>query len=58
MHLHCTGFNSLTTDVDSITEDFEKYPLDSLIAKLNNSFPLHLAIDIVCDRFTEDEVFC
>jgi hypothetical protein len=52
-----TGFGSLRKAVEPISEDFERYLLSSLIEELNNLFPVGLAIDFVCDRFLEDEVF-
>jgi hypothetical protein len=53
----CTGFDNLLTAVDPISEDFEKYLLDNLIAELKNLFLLNLATDIVCDRFTAEDDF-
>jgi hypothetical protein len=43
--------------LDPNREDFERYLLASLIDEMNNLFLLSLAMDFVCDRFLEEEVF-
>jgi hypothetical protein len=43
--------------VDPNREDFERYLLASLIDEMNNLFLLSLAMDFVCDRFLEEEMF-
>jgi hypothetical protein len=52
-----TGFNILKQDIDPIREDFELYLLVSLNDELKFLFPLNLATDLVCNRFTDEEVF-
>jgi hypothetical protein len=52
-----TGFDNLKTTVEPITEDEEKSLLVLLIEELNNLYPVNLCMDIVCDRFLEEEVF-
>jgi hypothetical protein len=53
------GFDNLKTAVDPMSEDDEKILLMSLLVELNNLFPVNLATDIVCDRYTDstNEVF-
>ncbi len=52
-----TGFDNLKTAVEPITEDEEKTLLNLLIEELNNLYPVNLCMDIVCDRFMEEDVF-
>jgi hypothetical protein len=51
------GFDNLKTAVEPITEDEEKTLLNLLIEELNNLYPVSLCMDIVCDRFMEEDVF-
>jgi hypothetical protein len=50
-----TGFNILKQAIDPISEEIELY----LLVSLNDEslFPLNLATDLVCNRFTDEEVF-
>jgi hypothetical protein len=52
-----TGFDNLKTAVEPISEDEEKNLLNLLIEELNNFYPVSLCMDIVCDRFMEEDVF-
>jgi hypothetical protein len=52
-----TGFDNLKTAVEHITEDEEKTLLNLLIEELNNLYPVNLSMDIVCDRFLDEDVF-
>jgi hypothetical protein len=52
-----TGFDNLKTAVEPISEDEEKTLLNLLIEELNNLYSVNLCMDIVCDRFLEEEVF-
>ncbi len=52
-----TGFGNVKTAAKLISEDFEKYLLSSLIEELNHLFPMNLATDFICDRYTESDVF-
>jgi hypothetical protein len=52
-----TGFDNLKTAVEPINEDEEKNLLNLLIEELNNLYPVSLCMDIVCDRFMEEDVF-
>jgi hypothetical protein len=52
-----TGFDNLKTAVEPITEDEEKTLLNLLVEELNNLYPVNLCMDIVCDRFMEEDVF-
>jgi hypothetical protein len=52
-----TGFDNLKTAVEPISEDEEKNILNLLIEELNNLYPVSLCMDIVCDRFMEEDVF-
>jgi hypothetical protein len=52
-----TGFDNLKTAVEPISEDEEKTLLNLLIEELNNLYPVNLCMDIVCDRFLEEDVF-
>jgi hypothetical protein len=52
-----TGFDNLKTAVEPISEDEEKTLLNLLIEELNNLYPVNLCMDIVCDRFLDEEVF-
>jgi hypothetical protein len=40
-----------------LSEENEKSLLVLLLKELNNLYPLNLGMDIVCDRFMEDNVF-
>jgi hypothetical protein len=52
-----TGFDNLKTAVEPITEEEEKTLLNLLIEELNNLYPVNLSMDIVCDRFLDEDVF-
>jgi hypothetical protein len=52
-----TGFDNLKTAVEPISEDEEKNLLNLLIEELNNLYPVSLCMDVVCDRFMEEDVF-
>jgi hypothetical protein len=52
-----TVFDNLKTAVEPINEDEEKNLLNLLIEELNNLYPVSLCMDIVCDKFMEEDVF-
>jgi hypothetical protein len=52
-----TGFDNLKTAVEPICEEDEKSLLVLLIEELNDLYPLNLAVDIICDRFMDGDVF-
>ncbi len=51
------GFDNLKTAVDPLVEEDEKALISLMIDELNNLYPVNLYMDIICDRFMEDEVF-
>jgi hypothetical protein len=53
------GFDNLKTAVEPLSEEDEKALLILLLKELNNLFPVNLATEIVCDRYTDssNEVF-
>jgi hypothetical protein len=52
-----TGFNNLKSAVEPISEEEEKTLLTLLLDELNDLFPVNLCTDVICDRFTEEDVF-
>jgi hypothetical protein len=52
-----TGFNNLNSAVEPISEEEEKTLLTLLLDELNDLFPVNLCTDVICDRFTEEDVF-
>ncbi len=52
-----TGFNIFKQAIDPISEDIELFLLVRLDDELKSLFPLNLATDLVCNRFTDEEVF-
>ncbi len=52
-----SGFDNLKTAVEPMEEEDEKNLLALLIEELNDLYPVNLDTDIVCDRFTENNVF-
>jgi lysophospholipase L1-like esterase len=52
-----TGFNNLKTAVEPISEEEEKSLLVLMLDELNNLYPVNLCTDVICDRFTDEEVF-
>jgi hypothetical protein len=52
-----TGFDNLKTAIEPLSEEDEKVLISLLIEELNSLYPVNLDIDIICDRFTGDNVF-
>ncbi len=52
-----TGFNNLKSAVEPISEEEEKALLVLMLDELNNLYPVNLCTDVICDRFTDEEVF-
>jgi hypothetical protein len=42
---------------EPISKEYKKYLLTRFIDELNNLFPLDLATEFICDRYTDREVF-
>jgi hypothetical protein len=51
------GFDNLQMAVDPLSEEDEKAFLILLLEELNNLYPVNLGMDIICERFLEDDVF-
>jgi hypothetical protein len=52
-----TGFDNLKTAIEPLSEEEEKVLVTLLIEELNSLYPVNLDTDIVCDRFTGNNVF-
>jgi hypothetical protein len=50
-----TRFDNLKMAVKPMSKEDEKSLLVLLLEKLNSLFPVHLSIEIVCDRFMENK---
>ncbi len=51
------GFDNLKTAVDPLSEEDEKALISLMLEELNNLYPVKLCMDIICDRFMDDDVF-